>query len=908
MGPWEYWGKAQPPKGGRHDRWHLLPLHCLDVAAVAQRYLWRAERFRRHWAQHLGWSEEVLTDWVTFFIALHDLGKFSASFQSQCAEVLAELQDGRQVIVHQAIRHDSLGAMLWAENFTWPNTTVVEGLIGPHHEAAQSWIHATSGHHGQPPQQDGAFHDHFADRDVQAASDFVAAMMERLLPIPSRAAWRDSDPQRLEAASKTFSWWLSGLTVLADWLGSNTDYFPYRETPQDFDAYWQHALRQADQALDASGVLPQPGARAKSISELFSIPSPTPLQDLAQTLPLAAGPQLLVLEDVTGAGKTEAAVVLAHRLLVAGQVDGLYFALPTQATANQMYERLGQVYERLFAEGSRPSLVLAHSARELSEAFRASVLPADPAPEPLAGTPSGEETASQRCTAWLADKRKAALLAQVGVGTVDQALMGALHVKHQSLRLLGLFGKVLVVDEVHACDAYMVGLLKTLLAFHRQAGGSAILLSATLPRALRAELCAIYAPDESVAVTTYPLLTQAHDGALHELPVATRREVQRTVQIEWLHSVQDCHALALNAARAGGAVCWLRNTVRDAVAAYQGLRAEHEATRLFHARFALGDRLTIEAQALQQFGTRGTAADRQGQLLVATQVVEQSLDLDFDLMISDLAPIDLLIQRAGRLHRHQRGDRGAPVLYVLSPDAPADANADWLGSELRGTGRVYDSARLWLSAHQLQSQGSRWRMPDDARRMVEAVYGESSYHDLPETLRRVADSQAGIEWAARSSAQANALRLGAGYCVDAASVVNWWQDVHTPTRLGEASSTLHLLVWEGGRLRDYHAHADPLRAAGLSRLSVRSSQVDEAAEPAEAALRKALQHWRENQAIGAAWVIPVVLQADGEAWRGEALASGKRVVVKYSRAFGLSYAIADHARRAAQPHIGGEIL
>lgn len=908
MASCEYWGKAKPPAGERRERWHLLPLHCLDVAAVAQRYLQRASRFRRHWAQHLCWSDEVFSDWVVFFIALHDLGKFSATFQGQCAEVLAELQNGRQVIVHEAIRHDSLGAMLWSENFNWPNPAVIEELIGPHHDVAQIWIDATAGHHGQPPQRGGAFHDHFAGRDVLAASDFVVDMMERLLPPASRAAWLNSDSQRLQAASETFSWWLSGLTVLADWLGSNTDYFSYHEAPQDIDAYWQHALRQADQALDASGVLPQPGALAKTISELFPIFSPTPLQDLAQTLPLAAGPQLLVLEDVTGAGKTEAAVVLAHRLLVDGQGDGLYFALPTQATANQMYERLGQVYERLFAEGSRPSLVLAHSARELSEAFRASVLPADPAPEPQAGTRAGEETASQRCTAWLADKRKAALLAQVGVGTVDQVLMGALHVKHQSLRLLGLFGKVLVVDEVHACDAYMVGLLKALLAFHRQAGGSAILLSATLPRALRAELCAIYAPTESVAVTAYPLLTQAHGGALHELPVATRREVQRTVQIEWLRSVQDCHDLALKAAHAGRAVCWLRNTVRDATTAYRNLRIEHEATRLFHARFALGDRLAIEGQALRQFGTRGISAERRGQLLVATQVVEQSLDLDFDLMISDLAPIDLLIQRAGRLHRHQRGDRGAPVLYVLSPDALADASADWLGSELRGTGRVYDSARLWLSAHHLQGQGSRWRMPDDARHMIEAVYGEDSYHDLPEALRRVADSQAGIEWAARSSAQANALRLRAGYCVEAASVVNWWQDVHTPTRLGESSSTLHLLVWEGGRLRDYHPHADPLRAAGLSRLSVRSSQVDEAAEPAEAAMRNALQHWRENQAIGAAWVIPVVLQADGEAWRGEALAKRKRLALTYSRAFGLSYSRADSTLRVVQPHIDGEIL
>jgi len=272
--------------------------------------------------------------------------------------------------------------------------------------------------------------------------------------------------------------------------------------------YWQHAGRQAVLALDASGTTPAASAAALPFTGLFpSIAAPSPLQRWAASVPLPAGPQIHLLEDVTGAGKTEAALMLTHRLMADGHADGFFIALPTMATANAMYGRIADSYVRLFANPA--SLVLAHGQSFLVDGFANSVLP-DGAPE---GDPRQlDETASARCTAWLADHSKRALLSPAGVGTIDQALLAVLHSKHQSLRLLGLSHKVLVIDEVHACDVYMQGVLEVLLTFHARAGGSAILLSATLPQRMKQGLLKAFAkglerPAPHAREQGYPLAT-----------------------------------------------------------------------------------------------------------------------------------------------------------------------------------------------------------------------------------------------------------------------------------------------------------------------------------------------------------------------------------------------------------------
>jgi CRISPR-associated endonuclease/helicase Cas3 len=295
----------------------------------------------------------------------------------------------------------------------------------------------------------------------QDASHFIQEVARILVPEGLPFSTRDYD--NLRPLFIRASWLVAGLAVAADWLGSNQQWFPYWDgAPLSCENYWNDfALDRANTALRESGLAPVTPAPFHRMTELFdSVFEPTPLQQLVESMRLAQGPQLVVIEEVTGGGKTEAALTLAARLLAAGAADGIYLALPTMATADAMHSRVERVYRRFFAKGANASLVLAHSMAAFS-------LDLERANKADAGYGSKEhDSASGHCTAWLADSRKKALLAHVGVGTIDQALLGILAAKHQSLRLWGLLGKVLIADEVHACDAYVTGLLKTLLKFH----------------------------------------------------------------------------------------------------------------------------------------------------------------------------------------------------------------------------------------------------------------------------------------------------------------------------------------------------------------------------------------------------------------------------------------------------------
>lgn len=263
-----------------------------------------------------------------------------------------------------------------------------------------------------------------------------------------------------------------------------------------------------------------------------------------------------------------------------------------------MYGRIAEAYGRLFADAT--SLVLAHGQRKLVQEFAATVLPTD---QPEHDTRQLDDTASARCSAWLADHNKRALLSPAGVGTIDQVLLAVLHSKHQSLRLLGLVRKVLVIDEVHACDVYMQGVLEVLLTFHARAGGSAILLSATLPQRMKQGLLAAFAkglqePAPSATHAGYPLATSWPSGesaTLAQEEIATRPDVQRSVSVYSTGDAAEVVAAIAEALAAGRCVCRVRNTVADALVAFAQFQTvlPTENLLLFHARFALRDRLDM---------------------------------------------------------------------------------------------------------------------------------------------------------------------------------------------------------------------------------------------------------------------------------------------------------------------------
>ncbi|GAB3338233.1 CRISPR-associated helicase Cas3' [Chromohalobacter beijerinckii] len=829
-----YAGKAMPGQPG--DSCHLLAWHSLDVAAVGWHLLAPGRPLTQQLAAQLGIEPEALRCLLVFLLGLHDLGKFSRAFQ----EVLKLSLDGMASPQGKPYcqRHDRLGVLLWDACWStwrrdgvlhWPEDAEISArkLLPPMNSLMAPFF----GHHGQPVATGQlTLADFFVDDgeldDTAAARDFVADWAALIAP-----HWpldRLVDKQWL-ARFKTLSWTVAGWATLSDWLGSHRDYFPYCQRAMPLADYWLRALTQAEAVLDVTGFgrPPEPIAYAGLTHWFAGTVTPTPLQQKAENLPLQAGPQLFILEDVTGAGKTEAACILAQRLLADGHGEGLYLALPTMATSNAMYTRLGDLHHRFYSSASRPSLVLAHGARELNEAFERAVMAAQPENDNYT---AWEGSASTQCNRWLADSNKKALLADVGVGTIDQALMGALPFRHQSLRLLGLARKVLIIDEVHAFDHYMQTLLHQLLAHHARQGGSAILLTATLPHAMRQALTAAWChgleAEASPLVThDYPLLTHCGEGNVNEYPVETRLAVERSVAIAWLESENEAIERVLAAVAAGECIVWVRNTVDDAIRAYQALGERHsdpERCLLFHARFAMVDRQRIESEVIRRFGKDSTPSLRCGQVLVTTQVFQESLDCDADQMVSDIAPIDLLIQRAGRLQRHQRGERPEPVLQVLAPAWSDTPGADWLSQAHRGTQAVYqDTSLVWLTQRVLREQGAI-TMPGEARTLIESVYA-FPVDDIPEALDQARFERTGMDRLAVSMATHNALDLEAGYQLDS-DFDPWQEEREFGTRLSdERSVEVVLLKRQGESLvlwAEDHRHADR-----LSRCRLRESQV-----------------------------------------------------------------------------------
>lgn len=854
-----YAGKALP--GRMDDSCHLLAWHSLDVAAVGWHLLAPSRPLTRHLAARLAMEPEALRGFLVFLLGLHDLGKFSRAFQ----EVLKLSVEGMAppLGMPYSERHDRLGVLLWDHcwlqwrkdgTLRWPSDSnasarkLTEPMI--------SLMAPFFGHHGRPVATGHLRVETFFGRDAiaddaEAAKDFIADWAELIQP-----HWlidKLLDSEWLEVF-KTLSWTIAGWATLSDWLGSHRDYFPYRQRAMNLAKYWPMALAQAKSVLGVTGfshaLEPVP---FESLAQWFDGDiTPTPLQREAESTPLAEGPQLFILEDVTGAGKTEAACILAQRLLAAGQGEGLYFALPTMATSNAMYARLGDLHHRFFSAESRPSFVLAHGARELNEDFERAVMTAQPDDGDYAAI---DASASTQCNRWLADSRKKALLADVGVGTIDQVLMGLLPFRHQSLRMLGLARKVLIVDEVHAFDHYMQTLLHQLLAHHARQGGSAILLTATLPFAMRQALVNAWRqgqrlPPVKLVKTDFPLLTQCGDDSPWETPLGTRPEVARRVDVDWLSDEDEAVKEVMASVEAGECIVWVRNTVDDAIRAWQQISACHpdpERCLLFHARFAMMDRRRLESEVISRLGKSSSADVRRSQVVITTQVFQESLDCDADRMISDIAPIDLLIQRAGRLQRHQRGERLSPRLTILAPEWDDQPEADWLQRTLPGTQAVYrDTSLVWLTQQVLRAQGAI-ELPGEARTLIESVYA-CPIDDIPEALDQVRLEGSGDRKRSVAMANYNALDLEAGYRLNE-DFDQWQEERETGTRLSdEPSVNVVLLKREGDELAlwaDGERHADMLsqcrlresQARKLTELPERDTESWEALQKRYKALR-----------------------------------------------------------------------
>ncbi|MGW0734436.1 CRISPR-associated endonuclease Cas3'' [Streptomyces sp. NPDC002851] len=774
-----FWGKERGL-----PRPYPVVCHLLDTAAVFGA-LWDVllgEGVQERLSRALGLSPGEARSVLSFWAGLHDLGKITPPFQAQVPEAFSAVRgdaayacaqgaERERAFRHETATHWALSQLLDEAGYPGARRTL---RLAVSHQVAQ----LLGGHHG-------CFGPVLEARKLASASDYQpglgeegwarqrAAHFAELRRVTGAAAVpRHGLPAELAVI-------VAGLVVVADWLASQKQAIiplmprsGWRGTPDDLEAHWIQARRAAP-GLVRRARLGRVDFTVEKFADMFPF-EPNALQvDLVGRLPSLVedrGSGLLLVTAPTGDGKTEAALYAASVLGRSAGARGLYFALPTMATADAMYPRVRE-FARGALSGER-ALTLLHSMAWLSPAYRddgqmstansgEEAVSADPATETEAGT-------------WLRGAKRG-LLAPLGAGTIDQALAAILPLKYNALHLFGLSDKVFVVDEAHAYGPWMHQLLCRLLEWLGAFGAPVVLLSATLTGRTARSLLDAYRrgaghSEASAVEPCYPgwLYADAATGEV-SVPRHTDSGRARTLDVELRHVAWDVGDGPVTPVRPGGRRAALREalrpvaedggtalvcctTVAEAQRTYRDLRrafpelADRDGgLRLLHSRYPAKVRQRITAECEAAYGKPGGEGDvarpREASILVATQVVEQSLDLDFDLVVSDLAPLAQLLQRAGRGRRHQRGAAGRPA-WALPEDHPRlvvlePVDAEGITQTPRSWGTVYDAGLLRRTAVLLAEEArGGLAVPGDVQRLIDGVYAEEFVDRLQEAAER----------------------------------------------------------------------------------------------------------------------------------------------------------------------------
>lgn len=695
------WGKLAKD-GARH----ALVAHCHDVAAVFSA-LTRLPQFRRAMETAAGVAlSDCQIERLTGLAFIHDIGKLHPDFQAK-----AEGQGAK-------IAHASAGwglMYLAARDTAHPLHGLVGRLVG-HDPAMKPYLAASFGHHGKPVTLS---HDSPAlwkgTKWQDDAGDFAAAF---------DADFADLADTPLPDAAQ-FVHLFTGLLALADWVGSDQDFFAFTAQPgTDYPAI---ASQRAAEALRRIG-LDTGALRLKDADFARMTGGWAPRGPQSLIGQLGDEDRLVILEAETGSGKTEAALWHFAQLYAAGQVAGLYFAVPTRAAARQLHGRLWTLIRNLFGE-TAPEPILAIPGQRVAGAARG-----QPLPDFVTVWDDAEGPVKSR---WAAEHATRFLAATVAVGTVDQAMLAAMQVKHAHLRGAALSRSLLVLDEIHASDSYMTAVNRALVQAHLGTGGHALLMSATLGAVARAAYLGQDCPPVAAArQLPFPALWVPGQG-----PVTGGGGPDKQVRMHAVPGMahDPVAARAIAAARRGARVLVIRNTVDAAVATWEAVKAGGGGgllmqvaggPALHHSRFAAEDRAALDAAVEASLPKAGGAAG--GCIVIGTQTLEQSLDINADYLMTDLCPMDVLLQRIGRLHRHPRlRPEGfeMPQAEVLCPDAglgplTAPGYECGLGAWRHADGTVQgiytDLPTLELTRREIVAR-PEWVIPAMNRDLVEAA-------------------------------------------------------------------------------------------------------------------------------------------------------------------------------------------
>lgn len=656
--------------------------HCKATAEVAKQLLELMPNLK-----------EIMPEGVVPLVGVHDVGKISPGFQTKCAMWKGPDGNTSDEVLYE-------WKMFYDKNHAWMSQSILRDYYREIKKCKRNrfWASCVGAHHGSSMDNYVPIgRTDMPEEWKNVCVELIQTIEEEYGPLPEGGK-----------GTETLKRVVCGFMTISDWIASNEACFP-TTAEQNYENYAKLVLKMIGFHNVCEG-----WNHVASWAELFNCcNNPRPIQKYLWQHEHQKG--IYIIEDLMGGGKTEAALGFAYHMIKEKKARGIYFALPTQTTSNRIFVRVKDFLRSCGVEIDAKHMQLAHGSSWL---LRDSLYDGE-----YQGPRKGERSDLEK---WFTSSKRS-LLAPFGVGTIDQALMGVVAVKHRDVRAFALAEKVVILDEVHSYDFYTGSLISTLVKQLNELNATVIILSATLTKKRIAELLDV----DATLLTTdaYPLVTSFVDSAVtqHEFEALSTK----TVYLDYgEYDVDDVARMAYERACKGECVLWIRNTVSDAQEAYKVLKSESmeggPQIGLLHARFPYWRREELEEKWIDRLG-RNADSRPEGCVLVSTQIVEQSVDIDADFLITDLAPIDMILQRTGRLWRHERKERPckrADVLINLPLAFEAAIESDNVVELKRvcgATAKVYAPYVLLRTWFVLKNR-KNLTFPSDIRELIEQTY------------------------------------------------------------------------------------------------------------------------------------------------------------------------------------------
>ena len=846
--------------------WLPLTIHFQDTAEVAKKLWnkWVPHNVKRIIIESIGGSEEDAIRLFVFLAAGHDLGKATPVFQSARTKsntgldadiynrLLTNGFDVRETRNEYRNYHQTPHALASQLLFEQAKTLKISD-----NNLNKKAAFVIGAHHGKPPDRGYGekldFTPNFGHDLETNSENWLYAQSEIIKQILTISEYESLD--MVQAPAYLGQVLLSGLVIIADWIASNERFFPLMHIDFDTETDSVSRTEEAWSKLDLpSRWEPHETLNSDVLYNIrFEIEKPYVIQKDARHLATMINhPGIMIIEAPMGRGKTEAALAVAEIFRDKTDSGGIFFALPTQATSNGIFPRIQNWISKLNLMEPL-SVRLAHGKAQHNKDYK-KLLPFSSSNDKVSDyddVENGEDNAGF-AHEWF-NGRKTAILADFVVGTIDQLLMMALKQKHVMLRHIGLASKVVIIDECHAYDAYMNHYLKMALTWLGAYGVPVIILSATLPIDVRGELIKAYLGKNSIAwegqsSLEYPIITYT-DGkdekTVVSQPVKSDTH-QSKVKIERLEFDEITDKLK-DMLSEGGCAGVIMDTVNRAQIAAKALR-EHfgeDAVILVHSRFIIPHRLEKEEIIRKKLGKDNKERPKT-LIIVGTQVLEQSLDIDFDVMITDIAPMDLVLQRIGRLHRHRENDEcrseklKTPICYITGIE----------GDDFdQGIEYVYDRHLLIRTRDILESLDGVIILPGDISSLVNTAYDKAA----PETEEKMKWEHSISEMVGK----ANAYRMGKPMN-SSNSTIRDWLNVYVDDAKGEASvrdsyDTIEVLVVKRIDNRYFMVNGENIPLEELDGERARELAKQSVSLPRELSTTKAIDELRDSTNDVAIW-------------------------------------------------------